>query len=116
MKIKKDMKGLFIIGYGLSGGFGGIQNYEVIEAYSQDDADKQAWEMACETYESYVGMHGLRELSEIMEEDEIEDEDEAMEVYNEEREGWIDYSAEPFSEELERKYQDMYHYENKYKS
>ena len=113
LKIKK---GLFIIGYGLSGGFGGIQNYEVIEAYSQDDADKQAWEMACETYESYVGMHGLRELSEIMEEDEIEDEDEAMEVYNEEREGWIDYSAEPFSEELERKYQDMYHYENKYKS
>ena len=71
LKIKK---GLFIIGYGLSGGFGGIQNYEVIEAYSQDDADKQAWEMACETYESYVGMHGLRELSEIMEEDEIEDE------------------------------------------
>ena len=78
LKIKKDMKGLFIIGYGLSGGFGGIQNYEVIEAYSQDDADKQAWEMACETYESYVGMHGLRELSEIMEEDEIEDEDEAI--------------------------------------
>jgi hypothetical protein len=75
LKIKK---GLFIIGYGLSGGFGGIQNYEVIEAYSQDDADKQAWEMACETYESYVGMHGLRELSEIMEEDEIEDEDEAI--------------------------------------
>ena len=107
---------LFIVGYGLSGGFGGIQNYEVIEAYNQNDADKQAWELACETYESYVGMHGLRELSEIMEEDEIEDEDEAMEVYNEEREGWIDYSAEPFSEELERKYQDLYHYENRYKS
>ena len=40
------MEGLFIIGYGLSGGFGGIQNYEVIEAHNQDDADKQAWEKA----------------------------------------------------------------------
>lgn len=61
-------------------------------------------------------MHGLREVSEIMEEDEIEDEDEAMEIYNEEREGWIDYSAEPFSEELEKKLESMYHYENSYKS
>ena len=110
------MEGLFIIGYGLAGGFGGIQNYEVIEAYNQDDADKQAWEKACETYESYVGMHGLRELSEIMEEEEIEDEDEAMYIYNEEREGWLDYSAEPFSEELEKKLSSLYHYENRYKS
>ena len=106
---------LFIIGYGLSGGFGGIQNYEVVEAYGEEDANKQAWERACETYESYVGMHGLRELSEIMEDEEIED-DEAMDIYNEEREGWLDYSAEPFSEELEKKLESMYHYENSYKS
>ena len=42
--------------------------------------------------------------------------DEAMDIYNEEREGWLDYSAEPFSEELEKKLESMYHYENSYKS
>ncbi len=105
---------LFIIGYGLSGGFGGIQNYEVVDASSQNAAERQAWDKACETYESYVGMHGLREISEIMEEDGIDDEDEAEQAYSEEREGWIEYYAEPFSKELENKLKSSYHYENRY--
>lgn len=34
----------FIIGYGLSGGFGGIRDYDVIEADSQDEASEIAYE------------------------------------------------------------------------
>ena len=49
-----------------------------------------------------------------MEEDEIEDEDEALQVYEEERENWLDYSAQPYSKEYEKKV--MYnHYQNDYK-
>lgn len=49
-----------------------------------------------------------------MEEDGIDDEDEALEVYNEEREGWLDYSAEPYSKEYEEKISGN-HYQNDYK-
>jgi len=103
----------FIIGYGLSGGFGGIQNYEVIEAGSMLDAENEAYWKACETYEQYAGSNGLRDISEIMEEDEVE-EDEAEVTYNDERESWLDYVAYEYSEELEEKYSG-YHFHNPFK-
>lgn len=105
--------GYYIIGWGLSGGFGGIRNYEVIMADSLEEADKEAYQRAIQEYEQYEGMYGLRSVDDIMEEDEV-DYDEAEEIYNEEREGWIDYSAEPYSKELEKKVEDN-HYENRYK-
>jgi hypothetical protein len=105
--------GYYIIGWGLSGGFGGIRDYEVIMADSLEEADKEAYQRAIQEYEQYEGMHGLRSVDDIMEEDEV-DYDEAEEIYNEEREGWIDYSAEPYSKELEKKVEDN-HYENRYK-
>jgi len=105
--------GYYIIGWGLSGGFGGIQNYEVIMADSLEEADKEAYQRAIQEYEQYEGMHGLRSVDDIMEEDEV-DYDEAEEIYNEEREGWIDYSSDPYSKELEKKVEDN-HYENRYK-
>jgi len=114
MKDENKFEGLYIIGYGLGGGFGGARNFEVIQADSQDDADKWAWESACEEYENYSGMHGLRDVSQIMEEDNIEDEDEALEVYNEERESWLDYSAMPYSKEYEKKISGN-HYQNDFK-
>lgn len=105
--------GYYIIGWGLSGGFGGANNYEVIKAISLEEADKEAYQRAIQEYEQYEGMHGLRSVDDIMEEDDV-DYDEAEEIYNEEREGWLDYSAEPYSKELEKKVKD-YHYENRYK-
>ena len=105
--------GYYIIGWGLSGGFGGIRDYEVIMADSLEEADKEAYQRAIQEYEQCEGMHGLRSVDDIMEEDEV-DYDEAEEIYNEEREGWIDYSAEPYSKELEKKVEDN-HYENRYK-
>ena len=113
-KTENKFEGLYIIGYGLAGGFGGARNFEVIQVDSQEEADNWAWESACEEYDRYAGSNGLREIGEIMEEEGIEDEDEASEVYNEEREGWLDYSAQPYSKEYEKKV--MYnHYHNPYK-
>jgi len=80
--MENKFEGLYIIGYGLGGGFGGIRNYEVIQASTQEEADSFAYENACEYYEGYVGNYGLRDLGQIMEEEEIEDEDEAFEIYN----------------------------------
>lgn len=105
--------GYYIIGWGLSGGFGGIRDYEVIMADSLEEADKEAYQRAIQEYEQYEGMHGLRSVDDIMEEDEV-DYDEAEQIYNEEREGWIDYSSDHYSKELEKKVEDN-HYENRYK-
>ena len=105
MKHVKDFKmneaieqGKWFISYGLGGGFGGANNFEVIDAHDEDEANRYAWEKACEDYESYVGLHGLRTEDEIMEEDNV-DQETAEEIYNEERESWLDYSAEPYDPE-----------------
>lgn len=84
----------FEIRYALSGGFGGCENkdWEPVEADNIEEAEDIAYQHACEEYESYVGLHGLREVDEIMEEDGV-DMEEAVEIYNDERESWIDYEA-----------------------
>lgn len=106
-------EGYYIIGWGLSGGFGGIHNYEVIEAASLEEAEKDAYQKALEEYENYSGYHGLRSIEDIIEEDGV-DEEEAEEIYNEEREGWLDYVAKPYSKEYEKKVKN-YHYHNPFK-
>lgn len=104
----------YIIGYGLSGSFGGIQDYEVIIADSLEEAEESAWEQAKETYDSYAGLHGLRDIPEIIEEDEV-DEDTACEIYEEERERWLDYISFEYSKEKEEELED-YGIHNPYKS
>jgi hypothetical protein len=112
-KTEKKFEGLYIIGYGLGGGFGGAKNYKVIEADSENEASIIAWEYACDYYENYVGMYGLRDVSEIMDEEEIEDEDVAFEIFQEERESWLDYGAKPYTKEYENKVK-YQHYDNPY--
>ena len=103
---------LFIVGYGLSGGFGGIQNYVVIEASSESDAEDQARQMSVDEYESYAGSNGLRDVQDIMVEDEV-DEDEAMEIYEQEMDDWLDYEVHPFTkEEYDQLSEDGYNVEN----
>jgi len=113
MEIK--IENLFVIGYGLAGGFGGQHNFIVVEAKNLEDAENQAYEMCCEHYEEYSGTNGLRDIGEIMEEEGIDNEDEALEVFNDERESWLDYSAVPYSKEYEEKVSG-YHYQNDFKS
>lgn len=78
---------------GLGGGFGGAREYGTYEVSSQDDAEQYAYEVACEEYEGYAGLHGLRSVDDIIEEEgycEVEAED----AYNEERESWLSYYVE----------------------
>jgi len=102
-KMNESVEGKWLISYGLGGGFGGANNFEIIDASSEDEANSYAWEMACQDYESYVGLHGLRTQDEIMEEDDV-DQETAEEIYNEERESWLDYSVEPYDSEKHDQY------------
>ena len=83
------------IKYGLGGGFGGLdpKDWEIIEADSLGEATDIAYEGAIEEYELYEGTNGLRTVTDIMEEDGL-DEAEAEDQYFEERESWLDYTAE----------------------
>ena len=91
------MENLFIIGYGLSGGYGGIHDYEVIEAENLEEAENAAYYKACEYYDMYIDGINLRDTDHIMEEDEV-DEETAYEIFCEERENWLDYTAVEYNE------------------
>ena len=69
------------------------------EEMAEDEANLSAWQKACDDYESYVGLHGLRTVQDIMEEDEIEDEEEASTIYDDERESWLNYWVEEYDPE-----------------
>ena len=80
---------------GLGGGYGG-PSFDIFETCTAKEANDIAYNAACDCYDSYAGSGGLREISTIMEEDE-EDEENAAEIYNEEREGWIVYCIEEYN-------------------
>ena len=89
--------------YGLNGSFGGARYYEIEEFENEEKAYEYAWELACEEYSHYDGLHGLRSIDEIAEDEELDlDNDEdlqvAEEIYNDEREGWLDYWVEEIKE------------------
>lgn len=95
----------FRITYGCGCG----ENEEYMEFNSQEEANEYAYQSALDDYESYEGLHGIRSMREIAEEDfEVEldelDYDTAMYIdiettYNDERESQISYSAEEISRE-----------------
>jgi hypothetical protein len=99
----------WIIYHGLCGGFGGANSSEAFEG-TKEEAETESWNRACEDYEGYAGMHGLRSISDIMEEDDIEDDEEAEMVYSEERESWLDYWVVPYNEEEIKKAQYKTHF------
>ena len=85
----------FLVKYALGGGFGGTEmvDGEILEFDSFVEAEDYAFEMACQEYDSYAGLHGLRDIDEIMEDDDV-NEDEAESIYNDDRESWVDYLVE----------------------
>lgn len=95
----------FRINYGCGCG----DNEEYMEFNSQEEADFVAYQLAIDNYESYEGLHGIRSMAEIAEEDfEVEldelDYNTAMYIdiettYLEEREDQLNYSAEEISRE-----------------
>ena len=84
---------------GLGGGFGGAVYQETVECATQEEANDAAYELACQDYESYAGTNGIRDFAEIMEEEDCSEE-EAEQIYNDDRDSWIEYWAE---EEIEGK-------------
>jgi hypothetical protein len=108
MQCLGNIKMRYQIRYGLGGGFGGAGEWEEIEAEDLDAAEQEAYYAACETYENYSGMYGLRSVEEILEElIEVEGweadglDEAAEETYNEERESWLDYEAREYVAEDE---------------
>ena len=75
----------FQIAYGLGG------EWEDCDATNLSDAEQLAYELACEEYQMYEGLRGLRTLENIMEE--TIDEREAEYILEEEMESWIDYKV-----------------------
>lgn len=84
----------FYIRYALNGGFGGCENqeWEKIQAEDLEDALNEAESLAISEYESYESTHGLRDITQIMEEDDV-NEKEALDIYIEERGNWLDFEA-----------------------
>lgn len=96
----------FKIYAGLGGGFGGAQYHGIYEFTDAQEADRYAYDLAWEEYESYAGYHGLSSWDDVREElvesGEIPDGEltsEQAEIVNEyyieEAEGWMTWYTKP---------------------
>jgi hypothetical protein len=84
------------IRYGMGGGFGDAGDWEEIQSENEEQANRVAYEAACENFSSYVGIHGVMSAADFMEDDPSLSEEEAQEMENEECESWIHYEAKWF--------------------
>lgn len=76
---------------GLGGSFGGATYQGTGDFKSRESAEQAAYEAAVEEYESYEGYYGIRSWEDLADEEGLDYEDEINELYNEERENWIEY-------------------------
>lgn len=98
---------------GLNGSFGGASHRYTENCETPTEAEELAYEEALEMYEQYAGLQGLKTFNDCVSEasqymprnkyDSDEDyqkdiEEEATEIYNSIRVGWIDYWAEEIGE------------------
>lgn len=98
------MERYYKIGYSCGCG----DNEDYITAKDQKEADEIAWEHAREEYEMFEGLHGIRGMAEIAEEDfgiELDELDyntgdyiDIEATYIDERESQLDYWAEEITE------------------
>lgn len=100
---------LYIINYGVGGGYNDTDNYEVIKDTSLSNATSRAYFKAVEHYEMYE----IRSIEDIIEEDEV-DYCEAEQIFIDEREDRLEYNAEVYTEEKAKKYKELYHFHNPY--
>jgi hypothetical protein len=96
---KRENKMKFKVRYGLGGGFGGLDtgDEEIVEASNLEEATILAWDFACEYYDQYGGI--LRSIEDIVEEEEVSL-SEAEEIWNDERESWLEYEAIPIEDDI----------------
>ncbi len=80
--------------YKLRGGVWNSEEFEeVTAAKDYDTAIHEAYLMACESYDSYAGLHGIMSEQDYIDEMEAEDFNEAWELYLQDRENTIEYEA-----------------------
>lgn len=69
----------------------GTATYACTEEFeNSDEAMRYAYELACDDYDGYAGFHGIRSVEDIQDEENCSEED-AWEVYKDERDSCIDY-------------------------
>jgi len=66
---------------------------ESVEFPTKDKAENYAYDRACEDYDSYAGLHGIRDVDDIVADEEAENEDDAWDIYRDERDSSVDYKA-----------------------
>ena len=79
---------------GLGGSFGGATYRGTGDFKSREAAEEMAYQHAVEEYEMYEGSHGIRSWADIADEeclDYEEDEYEINEIYEDEKESWMEY-------------------------
>lgn len=79
---------------GLGGGFGGATYKGTGDFSSRESAEEMAYQYAVEEYEMYEGLHGIRSWTDIADEeclDYEEDEYKINEMYEDEKESWMEY-------------------------
>ena len=95
---------------GLNGGFGGASYQYTALCDNEDEAYEEAYQVACEEYDSYGGLHGLLDWDSAVEaycedrnldSDNLSDEDiqSIEDMISEDRENWIEYWAIPTDED-----------------
>jgi len=94
-------KKLYRIFAGLSGGFGGATEYGIEEFTTDQDAMDYAYEVACNEYESYGGLHGLFNEEDALDENPDLSQEELDAMYEEDREYWIDYWVAEVDDDIE---------------
>jgi hypothetical protein len=114
IKENTEENNIYFITYGCGGGINDI-NHELFYG-TQTEADRYAWQCACETYDNYAGMHGIQDRDDIAEEmvengeyDSVDDvpDDEIEQAFSDERESWLNYNAEIFDENNEEQIGDL---------
>ena len=95
---KNSEVGDWAIFAGLGGGFGGGNLVSIEKDITKEEAEGIAYNNAVLEYESFEGLHGLRDINEIMDDEEC-DESEAEMIRNEEMESWLDYYVEYYNPE-----------------
>ena len=79
---------------GLGGSFGGATYRGTGDFSSRESAEEMAYQYAVEEYEMYEGSHGIRSWEDIADEEGLdyeEDEYEINEMYEDEKESWMEY-------------------------
>ena len=83
---------------GLGGSFGGATYRGTGDFSSRESAEEMAYQYAVEEYEMYEGYHGILDWYDVAENNNLDPDDENNkseidELYNEEKESWMEYYA-----------------------